>query len=86
MRARIVLALFAASLALAAPALGQSAPPEPPPVTISSLPDATGASSSAFKVGNLVRPAMLGLIAALFLICGALVGANDKHGHPKSRR
>jgi hypothetical protein len=92
-RARLRLAVIAATLALAAPALAQSHPAEPLPVTISTLPDASGASSDPFKVGNLIRPAMLGLIAALFLICGALV-ANDKHGHghghghgpPRSRR
>jgi hypothetical protein len=34
------------------------------------------------------RPILLGLVAALFLVMGALVGAADKHhgGKPKSRR
>jgi hypothetical protein len=84
MRGRFWLAVIAATFALAAPAVARTKPEPEPPVTISTLPDAAGSSSSAFKVGNLVRPAMLGLIAALFLICGALVAEN--HGPPKSRR
>ncbi len=60
-------------------------PPDPPPAPATSAAAKTAAAdapapSQGFFRGHARRPIFLGLLAAAFLIIGALAGANDRPG------
>lgn len=82
--------LAVAVLLSAAPAAADVPPPDPPP-SIEPAAAPTAPNAPPVTVSSLTgvrRPVFLGLVAALFLMMGALVGANDKHhgNKPASRR
>lgn len=68
-------------MALSAPALAAQGPALQPSAT------ATSPALSAAHPKNVGRPIFLGLIAAVFLVLGATVGANDNpDGEPQHKR
>lgn len=86
MRAGLSWAIVFSALSLTAPALSTEPPPIAPAASGATAP-ATEGTPGVTGHGTVRRPVVLGLIAALFLFGGAVVGANDKHHpKPKSRR
>ena len=76
-----MLLLFA--LGVASSARADVPPPDPPPAASGDAPTAgppaqTGTASTGLFRGHARRPIFLGLLAAAFLLIGALAGANDR--------
>jgi hypothetical protein len=80
MRRRLTLLAVLVALAAAPAALARGAHPEAePPVTVAQIPGPSGASQPR-GIMSTTGPIFLGLVAAIFLMVGAMVGKNDKHG------
>jgi hypothetical protein len=79
MRGRGWALAFGIWLWLAPDAVAQTVPAETP-VTVSELPGPSGASTPR-GILHVTGPIFLGVLAAMFLMVGALIGKNDKPGH-----
>lgn len=85
-RAKLSGLLVAAVLSVVAASAAEEAAP---PATSADAPSATTAAPAASgRITSASRPIFIGLLAAVFLLVGGLVGANDRlrGGRPASKR